>query len=179
MQEGCSERKGHHCCAGGRHSHEGWPPRHPPFGVRRGDFRFLVLMALGEKPMHGYALIQEIGKTYLRPVSAGIVYPTLQELSDMGLVSSEEKEGKKVYTLTPDGKKHLDENNEVVARLTAGKEHADAVGRFGFMKELRDMQAMALMSDAVDDEKMKKIQEILADAKKHMAAVIFDKGEKQ
>ena len=97
----------------------------------------------------------------------------------MGLVSSEEKEGKKVYTLTPDGKKHLDENNEVVARLTAGKEHADAVGRFGFMKELRDMQAMALMSDAVDDEKMKKIQEILADAKKHMATVIFDKGENQ
>ncbi len=55
---------------------EGWPPRHPPFSVRRGDFRFLVLMALGEKPMHGYALIHEIGKTYLRPVSAGIVYPT-------------------------------------------------------------------------------------------------------
>ena len=67
MQEGCSERKGHHCCAGGRHSHEGWSPRHPPFGVRRGDFRFLVLMALGEKPMHGYALIQEIGKTYPAP----------------------------------------------------------------------------------------------------------------
>jgi DNA-binding PadR family transcriptional regulator len=68
------------------------------FGVRRGDFRFLVLMALSEKPMHGYALIQEIGRTYLRPVSAGLIYPTLQELEDMGYVSSEEKGGKKTST---------------------------------------------------------------------------------
>jgi len=131
-------------------------------------------MALSEKPMHGYALIQEISKTYLRPVSAGIVYPTLQELGDMGLVSSEENEGKKVYTLTPEGRKHLDDNKEIIERLKEGKEHADAVGRFGLMKELRDMQAMALMSDGVDDEKMKKIQEILADAKKRMASVVFE-----
>jgi DNA-binding PadR family transcriptional regulator len=142
--------------------------------VRRGDFRYLVLTALAEKPMHGYALIQEISKTYLRPVSAGIVYPTLQELGDMGLVASEEKEGKKVYTLTPEGRKHLDENRETVERLKAGREHADAVGRFGLMKELRDMQAMTLMGEALDDEKMKKIQEILADAKKRMAAVVFE-----
>ena len=174
MHEGCHEKKAHHCCAGGHHAPEGWPPRHPPFGVRRGDFRFLVLMALSEKPMHGYALIQEISKTYLRPVSAGIVYPTLQELGDMGLVSSEENEGKKVYTLTPEGKKHLDDNKDIIERLKEGKEHADAVGRFGLMKELRDMQAMVLMSDAVDDEKMKKIQEILADAKKRMASVVFE-----
>ena len=174
MREGCHSRKERPCCAGEHHPREGWPPRHPPFGVRRGDFRFLVLMALGEKPMHGYALIQEISKTYLRPVSAGIVYPTLQELGDMGLVTSEESEGKKVYTLTPEGRKHLDEHNETVERLKEGKEHADAVGKYGLMKELRDMQTMALRSDAVDDEKMKKIQEILADAKKRMASVIFE-----
>lgn len=131
-------------------------------------------MALSEKPMHGYALIQEISKTYLRPVSAGIVYPTLQELGDMGLVTSEENEGKKVYTLTTEGRKHLDDNEETVERLRAGREHADAVGRFGLMKELRDMQAMALMTDAVDEEKMMKIQEILADAKRRMAAVVFE-----
>jgi DNA-binding PadR family transcriptional regulator len=36
----------------------------------------------------------------------------------MGLVSSKENEGKKVYTLTPEGKKYLEENVEVVERLT-------------------------------------------------------------
>jgi len=144
------------------------------FGVRRGDFRFLVLMALSEKPMHGYALIQEIGRTYQRPVSAGLVYPTLQELEDMGYVSSEEKEGKKTYTLTAEGRKHLEDNGEVVERLRVGKEYADVVGRFGFMRDLRDMQAMILMNDDVDEEKMTRIQEILADAKKRMASVVFE-----
>ena len=174
MHEGCHGGKGHRCCVGEHQPPEGWPPRGPHFGVRRGDFRFLVLVALSEKPMHGYALIQEISKTYMRPVSAGIVYPTLQELGDMDLVSSEENEGKKVYTLTTEGKKHLDDNKETVERLRVGREHADAVGRFGLMRELRDMQAMALMSDAVDEEKMSRIQEILADAKKRMAAVVFE-----
>ena len=78
------------------------------FGVRRGEFRFLVLIALSEKPMHGYALIQEIGKTYQRPVSAGLIYPTLQEFEDMGFVSSERRDGKKVYSITTEGKRYLE-----------------------------------------------------------------------
>ncbi len=71
-------------------------PRGIAFGIRRGDFLFLVLISLSEKPMHGYALIQEIGRTYLRPVSAGLIYPTLQELEDMGYVSQDSREGKKI-----------------------------------------------------------------------------------
>lgn len=90
-----------------------------PFGVRRGDFRFLVLMALSEKPMHGYALIQEIGREHQRPVSAGMIYPTLQELEDLGYVVYEEKEGKKIYSLTLEGKKYLDDNKDIVERIKA------------------------------------------------------------
>ena len=145
------------------------------FGVRRGDFRFLVLMALSEKPMHGYALIQEIGRTYQRPVSAGLIYPTLQELEDMDYVSLEEKDGKKIYTLTTEGKKYLEDSNDVVERLREGKEYAGRVGRFSFMRDLRDMQTMALMNEGyIDEEKMMKIQEILTDAKKRMASIVFE-----
>jgi DNA-binding PadR family transcriptional regulator len=145
------------------------------FGMRRGDFRFLVLTALSEKPMHGYALIQEIGKTYQRPVSAGLIYPKLQELEDRGYVSSEEKDGKKTYSVTAEGKKCLEENKETVERLKAGREYADKMGRFGFMKDLHDMRAMVLMNDEyVDDEKMKKIQGVLSEAKKKMAAIVFE-----
>jgi DNA-binding PadR family transcriptional regulator len=144
------------------------------FGVRRGDFRFLVLIALAEKPMHGYALIQQIGATYQRPVSAGLIYPMLQELGDMGYVTSEETEGKKVYSLTPDGVKYLENNFEVVDRLRAGRVYAERVGRFAFMKDIRDMQAMVLMNEeSIDDGKLERIQEILSDAKKRMASVVF------
>ena len=145
------------------------------FGVRRGDFRYLVLMALSEKPMHGYALILEIGKTHQRPVSAGLIYPTLQELGDMGYVSSEEREGKKIYSLTEEGRKHLEENAEVVERLRAGKAYAERIGRFSFMSDLQDMQAMVLMNEeGIDEGKMKRIQEILTDAKKRMASVVYE-----
>ena len=104
----------------GRHRHD---PRHhrdnPPFGfgrgfggrgqrgmVRRGEIRPLVLATLATRPMHGYEVIQELearsGGRW-RP-SAGSVYPTLQQLSDEGLLTSEEIDGRRVYTLTDDGK---------------------------------------------------------------------------
>lgn len=145
------------------------------FGVRRGEFRFLVLIALKEKPMHGYALIQEIGRTYQRPVSAGLVYPTLQELEDMGFVSSKEKEDKKVHLITREGEKYLEDNEEIVARLKAGQSYAGKVGQFSFMGDLRDMQEMIMTNaDYIDKEKMGRIEEILTETKRKVAAIVFE-----
>jgi DNA-binding PadR family transcriptional regulator len=144
------------------------------FGVRRGEFRYLILIALGQKPMHGYALIQEIGRTYQRPVSPGKVYPMLHELEDVGFVTSEEKEGKKVYSITVDGENYLKENEEVVSRLKAGQEYAGKVGQFSFMRDIRDIQAMIMMNaDYVDKEKMERIEGILIEAKRKVAGIVF------
>ena len=148
------------------------------FGARRGEFRFLILIALSQKPVHGYALIQEIGKTYQRPVSAGIVYPTLHELEDAGLVVSEEKDGKRIYSITEGGSKHLGENEDVVSRLKAGQEYAGKVGQFSFMRDLRDVQAMIMMNaDYIDSEKMERIEAILAETKRKVAATVFESEE--
>ena len=74
--------------------------------VRRGEIRPLILAVLATKPMHGYEVITELeaqsGGRW-RP-SAGSVYPTLQQLSDEGLVTSEEIDGRRVYALTEEGK---------------------------------------------------------------------------
>jgi DNA-binding PadR family transcriptional regulator len=144
------------------------------FGVRRGEFRFLILIALNEKPMHGYALIQEIGRTYQRAVSAGLVYPTLQELEDMEFVTFKEKESKKVYSITAKGKSYLKDNEDVVNRLKAGQEYAGKLGQFSFVSDLREIQAMVMLnSQDIAEEKMEKIQRILTNAKKDVAAIIF------
>ena len=146
----------------------------PGFGVRRGEFRFLILMSLSEKPMHGYALIQEIGKTYQRPISAGLVYPTLQELEDLGFVASREKEGKKVYSITGEGKGFLGQNQETVGRLRAGQEFAGKLGRFNLVRDLREMQTMLMVNaEYVDDEKMEKIGDVVAEAKRKIASIVF------
>jgi DNA-binding PadR family transcriptional regulator len=78
--------------------------------VRRGEVRSLILAALREKPMHGYEVIQELetqSDGRWRP-SAGSVYPTLQQLADEGLVTSEEVDGRRTYTLTDAGNKQAE-----------------------------------------------------------------------
>lgn len=80
--------------------------------VRRGNVRFAILSVLGERPMHGYQVIQELESRTngrWRP-SAGSVYPTLQLLEDEGLLASEEVEGRRTYSLTDAGRKAADEH---------------------------------------------------------------------
>ncbi|WP_150306597.1 PadR family transcriptional regulator [Planctomonas psychrotolerans] len=74
--------------------------------VGRGDVRAAVLALLAEKPMHGYQIIHEIEERSggaWKP-SAGSVYPTLQLLADEGLISVEESNGRKIYSLTEAGR---------------------------------------------------------------------------
>jgi DNA-binding PadR family transcriptional regulator len=74
--------------------------------LRRGEIRPLILAALGVKPMHGYEVIQELEAQsggHWRP-SAGSVYPTLQQLEDEGLVTSEDVAGRRTYALTDAGR---------------------------------------------------------------------------
>lgn len=120
-------------CARGRHGHEGWGgfgwgdfgwgPR--AMGGRgpgtrwrfdRGDLKYVILRLLADRPMHGYdvmrALEEESGGCY--KASAGSVYPTLQLLEDQGYVRVEERDGKKVYSITDEGRAHLDENRDAV-----------------------------------------------------------------
>lgn len=74
--------------------------------VGRGDVRAAILSLLAEQPMHGYQLIQQIeersGGSW-KP-SPGSVYPTLQLLTDEGLIEVEESGGRKTYSLTEAGR---------------------------------------------------------------------------
>ena len=146
----------------------------PRLGWRRGDFRFAVLEALSEKPMHGYALIQEMESIYHRPISAGIVYPTLQELQDMQLIASQEKGGKKVYTITVKGSKYIQENMAVVSRIREEKVHAVRIGQFDFLADLHEIHtAITMNAESIDERKSEKLREIISEAKKNVAAVLI------
>jgi hypothetical protein len=79
--------------------------KRPGSRVGRGDVRAAVLALLAEQPMHGYQIIREIEERSggrWKP-SAGSVYPTLQLLSDEGLITAEESNGRKTYALTEAG----------------------------------------------------------------------------
>jgi DNA-binding PadR family transcriptional regulator len=72
----------------------------------RGDVRAAIIHLLAEGPMHGYQIMQELEERtdgLWRP-SPGAIYPTLQQLEDEGLVHADEQEGRKVYSLTDEGR---------------------------------------------------------------------------
>ena len=72
----------------------------------RGDIRAAILALLAEQPMHGYQIMRELTERSggVWQPSPGSVYPTLQQLADEGLVTSEDVDGRRVYTLTDEGK---------------------------------------------------------------------------
>ena len=65
--------------------------------------------------MHGYQVMQELRERSggAWAPSAGSIYPTLQQLEDEGLVQAEERDGRRVFTLTESGRSEA-------ARVTRG-----------------------------------------------------------
>jgi DNA-binding PadR family transcriptional regulator len=86
----------------------------------QGDLKFVILQMLDEKPRHGYDIIkalEERSNGAYSP-SPGTVYPTLTMLEEMGYAKATAEEGgKKVYEITADGKKHLEENSSTVESI--------------------------------------------------------------
>jgi DNA-binding PadR family transcriptional regulator len=77
-----------------------------------GEVKFVILRLLKEKPRHGYEVIKGLEEKlggYYTP-SAGTVYPTLQLLEDEGYIKADDSDGKKVYHVTPEGERYLEEN---------------------------------------------------------------------
>lgn len=99
--------------------------RGPGRGGRRffdhGDLRFVLLKLIGEQPSHGYELIraveEAVGGAY--SPSPGVVYPTLTLLEELGHISAAQEGGKKLYSLTDEGRAFLDANAQHVEALVA------------------------------------------------------------
>src|SRR5262245_56470476 len=84
-----------------------------------GEMRFVILRLIREKPRHGYEIIKALEERTngCYTPSAGSVYPTLQLLEDQGYVRIVEEDGKKVYHITPEGERFLDDNEDVLSDI--------------------------------------------------------------
>ncbi|MEO8448807.1 MAG: PadR family transcriptional regulator [Gemmatimonadota bacterium] len=93
-----------------------WNRRRRSQMFESGEVKFVILRLLREKPRHGYEIIKALEERLAGcyTPSAGTVYPTLQLLEDQGYVRVVEEEGKKVYHITPEGEKFLDENRDMI-----------------------------------------------------------------
>lgn len=87
---------------------------------RRGELKLILLHLISEEPRHGYDLIKQIEELtngHYAP-SPGIVYPALTLMTEMDLIDEETgKDGKKVYSITKDGKAKLKEEEKHIADI--------------------------------------------------------------
>lgn len=152
----------------------------------RGDLRYMILKLLAEQPMHGYEVMQALSREAagLYAPSAGSVYPVLQLLQDQGYVTSDERDGKRVYSITDAGREFLEENSDRVDDVF--DRISDYTARFRG-SEMRDLTrsfirfAQVSFEEAVrkagDSEALDELKDILDRATREMEDVMARRRE--
>ncbi len=76
---------------------------------RHGRLRLYLLKLLDEAPRHGYEVIRLLQDRFMGiyAPSPGTIYPRLARLEEDGLVTHEEVDGKKVYSITDKGRAEI------------------------------------------------------------------------
>jgi len=166
---GHGHRHGHH----ERGGLEGGPMRRRR--ILSGDqLRLVLLHLVGQQPRHGYDLIREVealtNGAYVP--SAGVVYPALSLLADMGHVTtSDDGEGRKVLSLNDTGRKALQGAEAEVkllldklASLGAAEQKVDGGPVRRAMHNLKAAVRGRLASEEVDHETLLKAAAIIDEA---------------
>jgi DNA-binding PadR family transcriptional regulator len=145
----------------------------------RGDLKYIILDLLKDKPRHGYDIIRELEELsygFYKP-SPGVIYPTLQMLQEMGYVSSTEQEGKRVYSITEEGLKFLEDQSNIANGVRRQMKHKWGFKNIGrmimVMKEyhaLEDLLGRSFRS--LDADKAEQIRRILSQAYQEIESVL-------
>jgi DNA-binding PadR family transcriptional regulator len=146
----------------------------------KGDIKYVILDLLRDRPSYGYEIIRALEERFggLYTPSAGTVYPTLQMLEDLGYVTADQRDGRKVYTIAEAGQKFLAERqermDEVKGRMRGWWDRSTARHEMREMiDELDDLKKL-LRSERrrVDPAKLQRIREAIAVAYREIETVL-------
>jgi DNA-binding PadR family transcriptional regulator len=112
-----------------------------------GDLRLIILHLLADHPSHGYEIIkaleERVGGGY--SPSPGVIYPTLTLLEELGQASViEDRGGRKLYSLTPDGHAALAASQAAVDAIFARLDTAAAARSAPPPQVTRAMENLAM-----------------------------------
>lgn len=131
-----------------RHRHGGgYRERDSERVFEHGDLRLVIMALLSEKPRYGYEIIKAleewVGGGY--SPSPGVIYPTLTLLEEVGHASvSDEHGGRRLYTLSAEGRGFLEANRTVVDAIFARIDGANASRQAPPTSVLRAMENLGL-----------------------------------
>lgn len=132
----------------------------------RGDVRNAILLLLTEQPMHGYQLMEAIAERSggrWRP-SPGAVYPTLNLLEDEGVLTLTASAGRKLATLTPEGRALVEAESASWPDPFATDQAAQGVDLRDGLGQLAE--AVRAVARGGTEPQRERAAEILADARK-------------
>jgi DNA-binding PadR family transcriptional regulator len=138
---------------------------------QKGDLKYVILDLIKDKPRYGYEVIrilEERSHGFYTP-SPGAIYPTLQLLEEMGHITATQMDGKKVYTITDEGRDFLVERGQFAESIK--KQMKDCWSPENTM-EIRETMAeigrlgrlVGQRFRGIDAEKMRSIREIISRA---------------
>lgn len=140
----------------------------------KGDFKYLILDLLKDKPRHGYEIIREMENQFngFYAPSPGAVYPTLQYLEEMEFVTSQAQDGKKVYTITEAGRSFLVEKEKETSEIKAQMKNWWGCYGAEFRDEMRDVmrtlgdlgKTIGRKAREAGADKMPQVKRVLAEA---------------
>lgn len=147
----------------------------------KGDFKYLMLDLLKDKPRHGYEIIRELEERFggFYAPSPGAVYPTLQWLEEMGYVTVMPQDGKKIYTITDTGRAFIADKEKETEEVK--KQMKTWWGNWSneFRDEMRDVmhslgdlgRMIGQKTRQAGQEKLPQVKEILANAQKEIERI--------
>ena len=146
-----------------------------------GELKLVILALIAEKPRYGYEVIKALGERVGDDYSPspGVVYPTLTLLEEMGYASaSQNEQGRRLYTITPEGEKALADNKPQVDAIFARfSEREEALGRGGIgsviraSMNLRAATRLRLRSRSATPEQVQAIVDALDEAAKKIERI--------
>jgi len=145
--------------------------------VGKGDFKILVLSVLEQRPMHGYEItkvIQEQSNGFYRP-SAGSVYPALQTLLRKGMVKVSSEERRKVYQITPAGKRSLQDKHAEIHSFIESFKKSMGPERAALMDEMaKTGKLLAVAGKNITPEQAKELAKVMSDARERILRILSE-----
>lgn len=139
--------------------------------------RAAILSVLAEEPSTGYGIMQALhdrteGAWHPSP---GSVYPTLEQLVEDGLARQAERDGGKVYALTPAGEAYVETHRDNLEARCEAITACDGEG----IRELRSsasqlMIAVFQVGQAGTEKQQAAAQRLLEDARRAMYRILAD-----
>jgi len=155
-----------------------------PFGrgpkARRGDVRAAALLLLAEAPRNGYQLMQEIENRsggFWRP-SPGSMYPVLQQLEDEGLIRPEGSDARRVFTLTDEGRAHVEKHaEELGSPWDAVRDSVDEGARDFHHLIVQVVVAARQVSHTGTARQVEDAEKVLVDARRRLYRILAEDAD--